>query len=76
MSSDSPARTQPADALAATLKRTEVQHHGSSIPGRDIVQVLTEIPVVSPRVGTSIPEKRSATSLPAPCRWRSGISPL
>jgi quercetin dioxygenase-like cupin family protein len=45
MSSDSPARTQPADALAATLKRTEVQHHASSIPGRDIVQVLTEIPV-------------------------------
>ena len=37
--------TQPADALAATLKRTEVQHHSSSIAGRDIVQVLTEIPV-------------------------------
>ena len=43
MTSD--ASTQPADALAATLKRTEVQHHMSSIPGRDIVQVLTEIPV-------------------------------
>lgn len=39
------ATTQPADALAGTLKRTEVQHHDSSIPGRDIVQVLTEIPV-------------------------------
>jgi quercetin dioxygenase-like cupin family protein len=35
---------QPADALAAKLKRTELQHSSSSIPGRDIVQVLTEIP--------------------------------
>jgi len=35
---------QPADALAATLKRTELQHSASSIPGRDIVQVRTEIP--------------------------------
>src|SRR3712207_260701 len=43
MTSD--ASTEPADALAATLKRTEVQHHMSSIPGRDIVQILTEIPV-------------------------------
>lgn len=37
--------TDPHDALAGTLKRTEVQHHSSSIPGREIVQVLTEIPV-------------------------------
>lgn len=36
---------KPADALAARLKRTEVQHGSSSIAGRDIVQVLTEIPV-------------------------------
>src|ERR1039457_5653193 len=35
---------QPADALAARLKRTELQHRPSSIPGREIVQVLTEIP--------------------------------
>jgi len=35
----------PADELRGRLKRTEVQHAGSSIPGRDIVQVLTEIPV-------------------------------
>jgi quercetin dioxygenase-like cupin family protein len=35
---------QPADALAAKLKRTELQHQASSIPGREIVQVLTEIP--------------------------------
>ena len=34
----------PADALAGRLHRTELQHQPSSIPGRDIVQVLTEIP--------------------------------
>ena len=34
----------PRDALAGTLKRTEIQHSLSSIPGREIVQVLTEIP--------------------------------
>jgi quercetin dioxygenase-like cupin family protein len=33
-----------ADALASTLKRTEVQRAGSSIPGREIVQIRTEIP--------------------------------
>jgi quercetin dioxygenase-like cupin family protein len=32
------------DALAGQLKRTEIQHVASSIPGREIVQVLTEIP--------------------------------
>jgi quercetin dioxygenase-like cupin family protein len=36
--------TQPTDELASKLKRTELQHSASSIPGRDIVQVLTEIP--------------------------------
>jgi len=35
---------QSADAFAGTLRRTEVQHEPSSIPGREIVQVLTEIP--------------------------------
>jgi quercetin dioxygenase-like cupin family protein len=35
---------QPGDALAGKLKRTELQHGPSSIPGREIVQVLTEIP--------------------------------
>jgi quercetin dioxygenase-like cupin family protein len=46
MGSD-PTTTAPAaaDGLAATLKRTEVQRGSSSIPGREIVQVLTEIPV-------------------------------
>jgi len=36
--------TTPADELAGRLKRTELQHSPSSIPGREIVQVLTEIP--------------------------------
>jgi quercetin dioxygenase-like cupin family protein len=34
----------PTDELAEKLKRTELQHSASSIPGREIVQVLTEIP--------------------------------
>ena len=34
----------PVDELATKLKRTEIQHKPSSIPGREIVQVLTEIP--------------------------------
>ena len=38
------AAARAADELAATLKRTEVQRRSSSIPGREIVQVLTEIP--------------------------------
>jgi quercetin dioxygenase-like cupin family protein len=33
------------DALAAMLSRIEVQRGPSSIPGREIVQVLTDIPV-------------------------------
>lgn len=36
---------RPTDELAATLTRTEVQRGPSSVPGREIVQVLTEIPV-------------------------------
>ena len=42
--SGAPASTPPADALSSGLRRTEVQHRTSSIPGRDIVQVRTEIP--------------------------------
>lgn len=34
----------PIDELTEKLKRTELQHKASSIPGREIVQVLTEIP--------------------------------
>ena len=34
-----------ADELTSRLKRTELQRSASSLPGRDIVQVLTEIPV-------------------------------
>src|SRR4051812_21590591 len=46
MSSDPTMKSsQPTDELAERLKRTEIQHRGSSIPGREIVQVLTEIPV-------------------------------
>ncbi len=36
---------QAADELTTRLKRTELQRSASSIPGRDIVQVVTEIPV-------------------------------
>jgi quercetin dioxygenase-like cupin family protein len=36
--------TGPVDELAAKLRRTELQRSASSIPGREIVQVLTEIP--------------------------------
>lgn len=36
---------QTVDALAGTLRRTEIQRSTVSIPGREIVQVLTEIPV-------------------------------
>ena len=38
-------RVMTTDELAGRLKRTEVQHiTETSIPGREIVQVLTEIP--------------------------------
>lgn len=43
--SASSAGSPDADELRGRLKRTEIQHVSSSIPGRDIVQVLTEIPV-------------------------------
>lgn len=39
------AAVQEVDELRGRLTRTEIQHVSSSIPGRDIVQVLTEIPV-------------------------------
>ncbi|MGK5683992.1 cupin domain-containing protein [Actinoplanes sp. URMC 104] len=41
MSSDA---VDQADELAATLKRTETLRRSSSVPGREIVQVRTEIP--------------------------------
>ena len=44
MSSAPAPAPQPFDALAGRLKRTELQHKASSIPGREIVQALTEIP--------------------------------
>jgi len=39
-----PETDSSADALTGTLKRTVLQQCPSSIPGREIVQVLTEIP--------------------------------
>jgi len=33
------------DGLAGTLQRTEVQRGRLSVPGREVVQVLTRIPV-------------------------------
>ena len=36
--------TTPGDELTQRLARTELQRSTSSIPGREIVQVLTEIP--------------------------------
>ncbi len=44
MSTDAQPSPQPRDDLAGKLKRTELQHAASSILGREIVQVLTEIP--------------------------------
>ena len=44
MSSDATSPQQATDDLAGKLKRTELQRAASSIPGREIVQVLTEIP--------------------------------
>lgn len=35
---------EPADELTAVLKRTVILHRESSVAGRDIVQVRTEIP--------------------------------
>ena len=37
--------TAPADGLASRLERTEVQRGLLSVPGREVVQVLTRIPV-------------------------------
>jgi quercetin dioxygenase-like cupin family protein len=44
MSSTPTDDSPPTDALTEKLHRTEIQHEASSIPGREIVQVLTEIP--------------------------------
>ncbi|MDP9364747.1 MAG: cupin domain-containing protein [Chloroflexota bacterium] len=43
-SNPTPNPRRPIDALAGKLKRTQLQQAASSIPGREIVQVLTEIP--------------------------------
>ena len=44
MGSDSVSQQSP-DAFVGRLTRTEIQRSPFSVPGREIVQVLTEIPV-------------------------------
>ena len=44
MAATDPQQQQPTDDLAGKLKRTELQRSPFSVPGREIVQVLTEIP--------------------------------
>lgn len=44
MSSDAVEQSKASDALAATLRRTEIQRGALSLPGREMVQVRTEIP--------------------------------
>jgi quercetin dioxygenase-like cupin family protein len=44
MSSDAVEQSEASDALAATLRRTEIQRGALSIPGREMVQIRTEIP--------------------------------
>ncbi|MEK6439902.1 hypothetical protein [Pseudonocardia sp. T1-2H] len=67
MSSD-PADSRPSDALAGKLKRTELQHQPSSIPGREIVQVLTEIPTGVASGWHIHPGEEVGSSSPG--RWR------
>jgi hypothetical protein len=54
--------TSSADALTSRLTRTVLQQSPSSIPGREIVQVLTEIPPGVESAGTSIRARRWGTS--------------
>lgn len=44
MSSTQSVEVPPGDELAGKLRRTEVQRAAFSVPGREIVQVRTEIP--------------------------------
>ena len=59
------------DALAGKLKRTELQHEASSIPGREIVQVLTEIPAGVESGWHQHPGEEVGYILAGRCRWRS-----
>ena len=45
VSDPAPTPQQSPDAFVGKLARTEVQRSLFSVPGREIVQVLTEIPV-------------------------------
>ena len=44
MTATNQAAAKTTDELTGRLKRTEIQRETSSVPGREIVQVLTEIP--------------------------------
>ena len=80
---------EPTDALAATLKRTETLRRTSSIPGRDIIQVRTEIPAgvasgwhTHPGeevgyivAGTVRMDPRPGDTHPAPGRWLPDPAP-
>src|SRR5271156_4152546 len=44
MPPDAVKQPETSDGLAATLKRTEIQRGPLSVPGREMVQVRTEIP--------------------------------
>jgi hypothetical protein len=59
---------QPDDAPAGKLKRTELQHSASSIPGREIVQVLTEIPCGTESGRHITRARRWDSSSPGQCR--------
>ena len=41
MTADIPSGLEPRDDLARTLKRTELRRAASTIPGREIVQIIT-----------------------------------
>lgn len=60
---------QPDDALGGKLKRTELQHSASlDSPGREIVQVLTEIPCGTESGWHTHPGQEVDSISPGPCR--------
>ena len=65
----------PRDDLAGKLKRTELQHSASSIPGREIVQVLTEIPAGVDSGWHQHPGEEVGYILAGTVAWRSRAEP-
>jgi quercetin dioxygenase-like cupin family protein len=59
------------DQLTTRLQRTEIQRAASSIPGRVIVQVVTEIPEGVESGWHTHPGEEVGTSSRAPSGWRS-----